>query len=180
MEKHMKMKTGDVLVYKDSENSVRYGTGVVTSITNEEYSILWSGRGLTKYRRAILDDKLEQIFQRGEKQTGLPKERHLNLGASKAGVPFNENYDRARVEVLCEELKTSGARKAKDVAEGLMVELFTKKLALRGAAKNVLLQLAELCSARSGASAEAQNISRELFFGYVLRKSDFAAIETEK
>ena len=72
----MKMKMGDVLVYKDSETSERYGTGVVTAITTEDYSILWSGRGLTKYRRAILDDKLEQIFQRGEKQTGLPKERH--------------------------------------------------------------------------------------------------------
>jgi hypothetical protein len=176
----MKMKMGDVLVYKDSEMSVRYGTGVIISITNEEYSILWSGRGLTKYRRAILDDKLETIFQRGEKQTGLPKERHLHLGASKLGVAFNENYDRARVEVLCGQLKTSGARKAKDVAEGLAAELFTKKLALRGAAKNVLLQLAELCSTRSGASDEAQNISRELFFGYVLRKSDFAAVETEK
>jgi hypothetical protein len=176
----MKMKMGDVLLYKDSEASVRYGTGVITAITNEEYAILWSGRGLTKYRRAILDDKLEQIFQRGEKQTGLPKERHLNLGASKAGVAFNENYDRERIEVLCDQLKTSGARKAKDVAEGLMVELFTKKLALRGAAKKILLQLAELCSPRSGASDEAQNISRELFFGYVLRKSDFAAIETEK
>lgn len=176
----MKMKTGDVLVYKDSEMSVRYGTGVITAITNEEYAILWSGRGLTKYRRSILDDKLEQIFQRGEKQTGLPKERHLHLGASKVGVAFNENYDRAKVEVLCEQLKTSGARKAKDVADGLAAELFTKKLALRGAAKNVLLQLAELCSTRSGASDEAQNISKELFFGYVLRKSDFAAVETEK
>ena len=176
----MKMKTGDVLVYKDSEAYVRYGTGVVTSITNEEYSILWSGRGLTKYRRAILDDKLEKIFQRGEKQTGLPKERHLHLGASKVGVAFNENYDRAKVELLCEQLKTSGARKAKDVADGLAAELFTKKLALRGAAKNVLLLLAELCSTRSGASDEAQNISRELFFGYVLRKSDFAAGEIEK
>lgn len=176
----MKIKMGDVLVYKDPEMSVRYGTGVINSITNEEYSILWSGRGLTKYRRAILDDKLELIFQRGEKQTGLPKERHLHLGASKVGVAFNENYDRAKVEVLCEQLKTSGARKAKDVAEGLAAELFTKKLALRGAAKNVLLQLAELCSTRSGASDEAQNISRELFFGYVLRKSDFAVVETEK
>lgn len=176
----MKMKTGDVLVYKDSETSGRYGTGVVISITIDEYSILWSGRGLTKYRRAILDEKLEQIFQREAKETGLPKERHLHLGPSKTGVAFNENYDRAKVELLCEQLKTSGARKAKDVADGLVVELFTKKLALRGAAKNVLLQLAELCSARSSACDEAQNISRELFFGYVLRKSDFAAVETEK
>ena len=176
----MKMKTGDVLVYRDSETSLRYGTGVVTSITTEEYSILWSGRGLTKYRRAILDDKLGEVFQRPEKDTGLPKERHVRLGTSKVGVPFNENYDRAKVELLCEQLKTSGARNAKDVADGLAIELFTKKLALRGAAKNVLLQLAELCSTRSSASDEAQNISKELFFGYVLRRSDFAIAEAEK
>jgi hypothetical protein len=176
----MKMKMGDVLIYKDSQTSSRYGTGVVMSITNEEYSILWSGRGLTKYRRAILDEKLEEIFQRGEKQTGLPKERSLRLGASKVGVPFNENYDRAKVELLCEQLKTSGARKANDVAEGLAAQLFTKKLALRGAAKGVLFQLAELCNTRGSSCDEAQNISKELFFGYVLQKSDFAAVETEK
>jgi len=176
----MKLKTGDVLAYKDSENAVRYGTGVVTSITTDEYSILWSGRGATKYRRAILDSKLEQIFQRGEKETGLPKERQLNLGASKAKVPFNENYDRERVELLCQELRKSGAGKAKEVADGLAVELFTKKLALRGAAKSILLQLAELCDTRSSASGGAQNISRELFFGYVLRRSDFAVVESEK
>ena len=176
----MKMKMGDVLAYKDSQVSVRYGTGVVTAITNEEYAILWSGRGLTKYRRSILDDKLEDIFLRVDKQAGLPKQRHLHLGTSKVGVPFNENYDRARVELLCEQLKMSGARKAKDVADGLAAELFTKKLALRGAAKTVLLQLAELCSTRSSASDEAQNISRELFFGYVLQKSDFVVAEVEK
>jgi hypothetical protein len=176
----MKMKTGDVLVYKDSESSLRYGTGVVTSITTEEYSILWSGRGLTRYRRAILDDKLDEIFQRAEREGGLPKERRLRLGKSKVAVPFNENYDRAKLELLCEELKSSGARNAKDVADGLVAELFTKKLALRGAAKNVLLNLAELCSTRSSASDKAQDISKELFFGYVLRKSDFATAETEK
>lgn len=176
----MKMKTGDVLAYKDSEMSVRYGTGVVTTITNEEYAILWSGRGLTKYRRSILDDKLDQIFQKVDKQAGLPKERHLHLGTSKVGVPFNENYDRAKVELLCQQLKASGAVKAKDVAEGLAAELFTKKLALRGAAKNVLLQLAELCHTQSSASDEAQNISKELFFGYVLQKSDFVIADREK
>jgi len=176
----MKMKMGDVLAYKDAEASVRYGTGVIMSITNDEYAILWSGRGLTKYRRSILDDKLDEIFLRVDKQAGLPKQRHLHLGTSKVGVPFNENYDRARVELLCEQLKMSGARKAKDVAEGLAAELFTKKLALRGAAKNILLQLAELCSARGSASDEAQNISKELFFGYVLQKSDFVVVEVEK
>ncbi|MFP5262099.1 MAG: hypothetical protein ACLGJB_09365 [Blastocatellia bacterium] len=176
----MKMKLDDVLTYKDSQISMRYGTGVVTSITPDEYTILWSGRGVTRYRRAILDDKLDQIFERVDKRAGLPKERHLNLGSSKAGVAFNENYDRAKVEMLCEKLKSSGARKAKDVADGLAAELFTKKLALRGAAKAVLLQLAELCNARSAARDEAQNISKELFFGYVLQKSDFKEIEIEK
>ena len=176
----MKIKMGDVLIYKDAQLSTRYGTGVVSSITNEEYTILWSGRGSTRYKRSILEEKLEKIFQRVDKQAGLPKERHLHLGTSKAGVPFNENYDRAKVELLCEQLKMSGARKAKDVADGLAAELFTKKLALRGAAKTVLLQLAELCNTRSSASDEAQNISRELFFGYVLQKSDFAVVDAEK
>jgi hypothetical protein len=134
---------------------------------------------LTRYRRAILDDKLGEIFQRAEKETGLPRERHLRLGTSKVGVPFNENYDRAKVALFCEQLKTSGAHNAKDVAAGLVAEL-SKKLALRGAARNVLLHLAELCSTRSSASDKAQNISKELFFGRVLRKSDFAIVETEK
>lgn len=169
----MKMKTGDVLAYKDSQLSMRYGTGVVNTITSDEYIILWSGRGLTRYKRSILDEKLEQVFQRVDKQSSLPKERHLQLGSTKAAVPFNENYDRAKVELLCEKLKTSGARKAKDVAEGLAAELFTKKLTLRGAAKSVLLQLAELCNARNSAADEACGISKELFFGYVLQKSDF-------
>lgn len=176
----MKMKTGDVVAYADPNVAVRYGTGVVTDITIEEYAILWSGRGLIKYRRAILDGKLNQVFQRVDTQGALPKERHLHLGTSKTGIPFNENYDRAKVEVLCEQLKTSGAQKAKDVAEGLAGQLFTKKFALRGAAKNVLMQLAELCNARANASLEARDISRELFFGYVLQKSDFLAVEGEK
>lgn len=177
----MKMKIGDVLAYKDSETSVRYGTGVVTSVTIDEYSILWSGRGLSKYKRAILDEKLDLIFERIDNQANLPKERHLNLGASKAGVPFNENYDRAKVELLCNQLKASGTTKAKDVADALAAQLFTKKLALRGSAKNALLQLAELCSARGpSGSNEAQNISRELFFGYVLQNSDFKIAASEK
>jgi hypothetical protein len=171
----MKMRMGDVITYKDTEVSARYGTGVVAAITNDEYSILWSGRGLTKYRRSILDDRLEQTFERADKESGLPKERHLHLGTSKVGVAFNENYDRARIKLLCEQLKASGASQAQVVAEGLSAELFTKKLVLRGAAKTVLLQLAELCSPRNAASDDAQNISKELFFGYVLQKSDFAA-----
>jgi hypothetical protein len=167
----MKMKMGDVLVHRDSGIDTRYGTGVVVSISNDEYGILWSGRGLTRYRRSILDEKLEQVFDRVERAV-LPKERHIKLGASKVGVPFNENYDRERMALLCESLKNSGSTKATDVADGLKVELFTKKLALRGAAKAILLQLAELCSPPI-ISAEARDISRELFFGYVLQKSDF-------
>jgi hypothetical protein len=173
----MKMKMGDVLNYKDSKVAILYGNGVVTSITSDEYTILWSGRGLTRYKRSILDGKVGQIFQQVDKSVALPKERYLNLGAPKNKVAFNENFDRARVELLCERLKLSGAHKAKDVADGLTAELFTKKVSLRGATKAVLLQLAELCGARkSGACEEARSISRELFFGYVLQKSDFNAL----
>jgi hypothetical protein len=167
----MKMKMGDVLVHKDSDIDTRYGTGVVVSISSDEYGILWSGRGLARYRRAIVDDKLERVFERVER-TVLPKERRLRLGGSKDGIPFNENYDRERMALLCESLKNSGSSKATDVADGLKIELFTKKLALRGAAKTILLQLAELCSPPV-VSAEARDISRELFFGYVLQESDF-------
>jgi hypothetical protein len=177
----MKMKTDDVLIYKDSQDSIRYGTGVVTSITPDEYTVLWSGRGLTKYKRSILDGKLEQVFQLVEKRAALPKERHLQLGASKEKVAFNDNYDRAKLVSLCEKLKLSGADKAKDVAEGLAAELFTKKFALRGAAKAVLCQLAELCETRNSAVCdEAQDISRELFFGYVLQKTDFQKPERDR
>ncbi len=168
------MKMGDVLNYKDSQVSILYGNGVVTSITSDEYTILWSGRGLTRYKRSILDGKEEQIFQLVNKSVGLPKERRLKLGAPKSRVAFNENFDRARVELLCGRLKLSGTHKAKDVADGLTTELFTKKIALREATKAVLLQLAELCGARKSASCEeARSISRELFFGYVIQKSDF-------
>lgn len=176
----MKLKTDDVLTYKNDQLSSRYGTGVVTSITADEYAILWSGRGLTRYKRAILDRKLDELFQRAEKDAGLPKARHLHLGGTKAGIPFNENYDRAKIALLCESLKQSGARKAKGVADLLAAELVTKKLTARGAAKEVLLQLADLCHSQGSASDEAQNISRELFFGYVLQKSDFKALEGEK
>ena len=112
----MKMKMGDVLIHKDSAINTRYGTGVVTSITNEEYTILWSGHGVARYRRSIVDEKMDDIFQRVEREV-LPKERHIRLGASKIGVPFNENYDREKIASLCEELKMSGIREATDVAE---------------------------------------------------------------
>ena len=176
----MLMKTDDVLIYKDSQVSMRYGTGVVTSVTTDEYTILWSRRGLTKYRRSILDGKLEEVFQRVDERSGLPKEKHLQLRASKskAGIPFNENYDRAKLTLLCEKLKSSGDRKAKDVADGLAAGLFSKKIALGGAVKAVLGKLAELCDARQPSPRnEARDISRELFFGYVLQKSDFSGPE---
>jgi hypothetical protein len=170
----MKMKLDDALIYKDSQLSMRYGTGVVTAVTSDEYTILWSARGSTRYKRSILDGKLEEIFQRVDKGGDLPKGRQLHLGASKAGVPFNENYDRAKVESLCEKLKASGANKAEDVAAGLGKHLFTKKLALRGGAKTVLFRLAQLCNTRRDELAKnAREISRELFFGYVLQESDF-------
>lgn len=176
----MKMKTDDVLVYKDSQMAMRYGTGVVTSITPAEYTILWSGRGLTKYKRAILDGRLEQTFQQVDSRAGLPKERHLQLGAAKVIVAFNENYDRANLVLLCEKLKLADARKAKDVADGLKSHLCAKKLSLGGATKAVLYQLAELCdNGKSSACDEARNISRELFFGYVLKKSDFQELERD-
>lgn len=177
----MKIKLDDVLIYQDAQLAMRYGTGVVTAITSDEYTVLWSGHGMTRYRRAILDLKLDEVFQRIDNRAGLPKERHLQLGASKSGIAFNENFDRAKIALLCEKLKLSGARKAKDVADGLTAELFTKRRALREAAKTVLLQLAELChTASAAASDEARDISRELFFGYVLQKSDFKKLEREQ
>lgn len=175
----MKLKTDDVLIYKDAQATLRYGKGVVTAITSDEYAILWSGRGLTRYKRAILDQKLDDVFEKAEKGSELPKAKHLHLGGSKAGIPFNENYDRAKIASMCEQMKKSGARKAGDVADTLIGELVTKKLASREAIKTVLLQLTDLCHSRNSMSGEAQNISRELFFGYVLQKSDFKEAERE-
>src|ERR1044071_1288254 len=155
----MKIKTDDVLVYKDSQIAARYGTGVVTTVTPTEYTILWSGRGLTRYKRVILDGRLEQTLQQVDDRAGLPKERQLQLGQVKVKVTFNENYDRAKLALLCEKLKLSAARRAKDVADGLTAQLFTKKLALSGAAKAVLWQLAELCdTGKASACDEARNI----------------------
>ena len=177
----MKVKTDDVLVYKDAKIATRYGTGIVTSVTADEYTILWSGRGPTKYKRAILDGQLEQTFQQVDNRADSPKERQLQLGTAKVRVAFNENYDRAKLALLCEKLKQSEARHAKTVAEGLAAELFTKKFALRGQAKAVLCQLAELCdTGRAAACDEAQEISRELFFGYVLKKTDYEGLERDR
>lgn len=175
------MKTDDVLVYKDSHLAARYGTGIVTSVTPAEYTILWSGRGLTKYKRSILDGRLEETFQQVDNQEGFPKERQLQLGAAKVRVAFNENYDRAKLALLCEKLKLSEASRAKDVADGLTAKLFTKKLVLGVATKTVLCQLAELCDAgKSSVCDEARDISRELFFGYVLQKTDFQVLERDR
>lgn len=177
----MKVKTDDVLTYKDSQDSKRYGTGIVTSVTREEYTILWSGRGLTKYKRSILDGRLEQVFQLVGDGAGLPKERRLRLGPGKVNVSFNENYDRAKIATLCEQLKRSGAQRAGAVADGLEAELLTRKFTLRGPAKAVFNQLAELCDARNLPTCEeARHISQELFFGYVLKGSDFQELELAK
>lgn len=174
------MKINDVLIYRDSQDSKRYGTGVVMSVTTAEYTILWSGRGLARYKRSILDKKLEQVFEHIDKEAGLPKERQLRLNSSKVGVAFNENFDRAKVELLCEKLKLSGDLKSKDIAEAVAAEFLARKLPLRGKAKSVLLQMAELCGARSTAYNAVRSISRELFFGYVLQKADFHEAESRE
>jgi hypothetical protein len=176
----MKIKMNDVLMFMDSQNSARYGTGVVSSVTHEECIILWSGRGLTKYKRSILDGKLADLFQLVDIQADLPRARQLKLGAAKASVSFNENYDREKVVSLCAKLKLSGAQKAKDVADGVVAKLLKKKFTLREQTRAMLCQLAQLCDTRSAASDDAQHISKELFFGYVLRESDFQALEPDK
>lgn len=172
----MKIKTGNALAYKDPELSVLYGVGVVMAVTDSEYTILWARRGSRRYRRSILDQKLSDVFQREDSGADSPKERHLQLGASKDGIPFNENFDRIKVKLLCESLQESRAQSARSVADGLAGEMFTNKLALRAATKAVLLQLAELCSNQKAvdASNAARQISKELFFGYVIQKTDFS------
>ena len=170
----MKIKKGNTLRYKDPEISRLYGVGVVTEVTDTEYIILWAQRGSKKYKRAILDQKVAEIFQPDESDRELPKERQLLLGAKTAGIPFNEHYDRARVTLLCDELALSESQEARAVAEGLKKQLFTKTLALRAATRVTLLRLAELCGTKTvKASEPARQISEELFFGYVLQESDF-------
>ena len=174
----MKIKVGHAITYRDPETSVLYGSGLVTSITESEYTILWAGRGSKRYRRAILDEKLDVVFQRDEKRVDAAKEKQLQLGASKEGISFNEDYDRAKVKELCESLLNSKTPSAKSVADGLAGSLFTRKLALRAPVKTVLLQLAELCGNRKSndAADAARQISQELFFGYVIQKSDFSEL----
>lgn len=172
----MKIKTGNTLAYKDPDMSTLYGIGVVTTVTDAEYTILWARRGARRYKRAILDQKLDNVFQREDKLVDLPKEKHLLLGTSKVGIPFNENYDRIKVKTLCDALLESKAKHAKDLAEGLTGKMFANKLAMRAATKTMLQQLAELCgnSKYAEASSAARQISQELFFGYIIQKSDFA------
>jgi hypothetical protein len=171
----MRIKVGNNIEYKNPKVSILYGVGVVASITDKEYTILWALRGPTKYRRSILDQRLADVFRQEEDREDLPRERLIRLGAAKAAISFNENYDRAKVSSLCEALKGSRSQKAKNVADGLTGVAFTNKVALRPATKAVLRQLAMLCGDKnSDAVAEAaRNISRELFFGYVIQNSDF-------
>lgn len=171
----MRIKIGDTLAYKDDDASMLHGPGIVMVITDTEYTILWARRGSKKYRRSILDQKLADVFRRESDLTDLPKEKRLLLGASKSGVSFNENYDRAKVTLLCEALRDSGERNAEQVADGLAGEIFKGRIAVRAATKDVLWRLAEMCGAQKtgGARATAQKISQELFFGYVIQKSDF-------
>ncbi|HKY03574.1 MAG TPA: hypothetical protein VJQ56_01725 [Blastocatellia bacterium] len=172
----MKIKTGNMIAYKDPDTSNMYGIGVVTTVTEVEYTILWARRGARRYKRAILDQKLDDVFQREDKMSDLPKEKHLLLGTSKIGIPFNENYDRLKVKTLCATLLESKAAHAKDLVGGLTGKMFTNKLAMRAATRTVLQQLAELCSNSKHAEASntARQISQELFFGYIIQKSDFA------
>jgi hypothetical protein len=125
---------------------------------------------LIKYKRSILDVRFDQVFQQVDSTAGTPpKERLLNINESNRRVAFNENHDRQKVAALCEKLMKSRARNAKEVANGLIAELLKKKSGLRQTAKPVLLGLAELCSNRSSASEEARQISKELFFDYILQ-----------
>lgn len=170
----MRIKTGNSIAYKDPVMSGIYGVGVVMSVSDAEYIILWAQRGSKKYKRSILDQKLDDIFQRADKEQTLPQERLLKLGDSKDSVSFNENYDRDKVQLLCEQLISSEALMAQKVAKGLSSQLFTKKLTVRSSTKSVLLQLAQLCrSHKTSLSEAARQISQELFFGYVLQESDF-------
>ena len=171
----MKIKTGDAIAYKDPHAATLYGVGVVTSVTDEEYTVLWAQRGSKRYKRSILDEKVTDVFRRETARGDRPRERHLQLGASKDGISFNENYNRAKVELLCQTLRKSRAKSAKNVADGLTGEMFTRKLVLRATARTVLWQLAELCDTQTldEVADAARQISHELFFGYVIQKSDF-------
>ena len=173
----MKIEVGRTIMHNDTDAAGKYGTGIVTSVTDVEYTILWARRGPTKYRRSILDQKLSEVFRQEDNQPeGTPKERHIHLGSSKQFVVLNENYDRTRVASLCAMLEESAVSGAKEVAEGLTAEFTARKFTLRPASRKALRGLADLCaSVSSGAGAEeARQISKELFFGHVIQKADFA------
>src|SRR5262249_19597001 len=109
------------------------------------------------------------------KRMGLPREKRLRLGTSTRAVSFNENYDQDKVQLLCDTLKTSQARSARHVVEGLADMLVTNRVAQGNAAKSALRHLAVLCSREkpTDATDAARQISQELFFGYVIQESDF-------
>ena len=171
----MKIKVDDTIAYKDSQMSTVHGVGIVVSVTDTEYTILWARRGSKRYKRSILDQKLADVFQREGERADLPRAKRLRLGTTTNPLSFNENYDRQKVGVLCEALKTSGAQSALNVVDGLADILQTKKAGRRAAAKSVLWNLAELCNREKSndAADTARQISQELFFGYVIQESDF-------
>jgi len=175
----MRVKVDDKVAYRDPQTATLHGIGVVVSVTEAEYTILWARRGSKRYKRSILDQKLWEIFQPEGNRTELPRERRLRLGRSTNLVSFNENYDQEKVQLLCDTLRTSKARSAKYVVDGLAAMLVTKKAAQRTAAQKVFRQLAELCSRdkETDATDSARQISQEMFFGYVIQESDFDQLQ---
>ena len=171
----MKIEVGRTITHNDSDAAARYGTGIVMSVSDIEYVILWAKRGPTKYRRSVLDQQLAEVFRQDSPSEAAPKERHMHLGPSKQVVVFNENYDRARIASLCASLGESTVSGAKETAEALTAEFTARKFTLRPASKKVLKRLADLCvPTAAGGPDEAREISKELFFGHVIQKTDFA------
>ena len=171
----MKIEVGRTITHNDSDTAARYGVGVVMSVTEAEYTILWARRGPTKYRRSIVDQKLSEVFRPEAQPDSAPKERHVHLGPSKIVVVLNENYNRERLSALCAMLEASDVSGAREVAEGLTAEFTARKFTLRPASKKVLKRLADLCApTANGGPDEAREISKELFFGHVIQKTDFA------
>src|SRR5260370_25307452 len=170
----MKSAIGNSITYKDPEAAVHHVIGVVKSITELEYTILWSRRGSKRYRRSVLDQRLDVVFQWEDKQASAHKEGYLRLGAVKAGISFNEAYDRAKVQSLCEAIQSSGTPGATDLVKGLTKEMLGTSFEMRAATKAVLRGLAEFCGGQTETAQLARQISQELFFGYVIQGSDFS------
>lgn len=168
----MKIEVGRTITYNDSDAAARYGIGVVMSVTDIEYVILWARRGPTKYRRSIVDQKLWEVFSQQIQPEAAPRERNLHLGQSKRVIVLNENYDRERMASLCARLEESPFPGAKELAAGLNAEFLARKFTLRPASKKILKGLADFCTP-GAASEEACEISKELFFGHVIQKADF-------